>query len=131
MLVSRGGDPLPHSKYRRSPLWYALWWGDVDADRAMLARKDVGNPRILNGKSPPDFEGKDTPFLAACGVDANAPLLCYMVGHGANLNDMQSGVPGLVIAAAEVAPSCVRALLECGADPNLSDHNGRTPLNAA
>jgi len=69
-----------------------------------------------------------------CGGDPNARSLGWtevQAAEGAPAQSVQLWEPALLLAAAEGHVAVLRVLLEAGADPNLPDLAGRTPLGVA
>lgn len=96
--------------------------GNLDLVASLLKK----NPALLNAH---DNMG-DTPLKRSIGgLFPNLALIRFLLDQGAEVN--QSGFWGTALhtAAAKGNKPVVAVLLDHGADPNLRDHYGRTPLD--
>jgi len=146
---SRGGNSGRFGEEQKNtgctPLYRAVEAGDMEVIRALLAKG--ANPNI----NAMGF----TPFLVAAGVAPgagdggmpNTALLDLLIQHGADVNTQvtgtrtysmrisyqppadKEGVSALHGAAQSGRTDLVRYLLEKGANPNLTDANGKKPMD--
>ena len=145
---SRGGNSGRFGEEQKNtgctPLYRAAEAGDMEVIRALLAK----------GANPNVNDMGFTPFLIAAGVAPgsggggapNTALLDLMIQHGAEVNTQvtgtrtysmrisyqtpadKEGISALHGAVQAGRTELVRYLLEKGANPNLSDANGRKPI---
>jgi ankyrin repeat protein len=85
-----------------------------------------------------------TPLMVVV-VRGDLPTVKYLISHGADVNAQYDGagtylcgnaaqqypMTALMLAAERSNPEIVRALLEAGAEPNVSTMGRRTPLSEA
>jgi ankyrin repeat protein len=102
----------------------ALFASDLDKLSALL---DKGFD--VNQRSP---RSSDTPFIAAARLGTDA-FVRKMIEHGADLKvrDSSNGQTALHVVCLEGKAKRVRLLLEAGANPNVKDDFGQSPLSVA
>ena len=138
-----------------APLAVAVARGDVAAIRRALATIHPDTPgsdgstlliaaiadgnlagaqALLDGGADPNRAGKggETPVHAAAFAE-DARLLDAVLAHGgdADIRNATTGETPLARAILGLGRANVRRLLAAGADPNLADRNGNTPLHVA
>ncbi|XP_043713158.1 signal recognition particle 43 kDa protein, chloroplastic [Telopea speciosissima] len=115
-----------------TPWWIAAKKADESALRQLLA----ANSEIEELSDGRDIDAVDSDgrtallFVAGLGSEGCVRLLAQA---GANLNHRENsgGLTALHMAAGYVKPGVAQALLELGADPEVEDERGRTPLDLA
>jgi ankyrin repeat protein len=123
-LLEQGADPSISDRQGDTPLHEACEEGNVHVIRAILDRR----PDLINMPG----QGRFTPILLALRrnrIDAAMLLL----ERGADLNaPAPHGQPPLWYAASMPRrPDLMDAILRAGANPNIQDYEGNTPLHVA
>ncbi|KAJ4962140.1 hypothetical protein NE237_022079 [Protea cynaroides] len=115
-----------------TPWWTATKKTDESALRQLLAANSEFEE--LNGGR--DIDAVDeygrTALLFVAGLGSEG-CVRLLAGAGASLDhrDNSGGLTALHMAAGYVKPGVARALVELGADPEVEDDRGRTPLDLA
>lgn len=159
LLLERGADVNRATDNGRTALMLAAGWGDLATIRAILARNPRIDARTDDGWTALMFAAArgrpevvvelvraganvrertrdgQTPLMRAAGsgdIEKVAPLLATAARDDINLVD-HDGRSALRLAAEATQPGAqvVAALLEAGADANLADAEGVTPLMQA
>ncbi len=121
LLIGSGADVnhkdnMGHLNDRTTPLTAAARAGSVEAMKLLLAS---------GARDYPDYELGEA---AASGV---APAVAFLLSRGANPNEWRSAFnhnTALLNAVEADAPDCLRLLVNAGADVNVPNEEGRTPL---
>ncbi|KAB1207624.1 Signal recognition particle 43 kDa protein, chloroplastic [Morella rubra] len=109
-----------------SPWWTAAKKADDSALQQLIAAE--GDMRDVDAVDP---DGRTAlVFVSGLGSETCVKLLAEA---GANLDhcDNSGGLTALHMAAGYVKPGVVKLLLDLGADPEVEDEKGRTPLDLA
>ncbi|KAK7258099.1 hypothetical protein RIF29_32549 [Crotalaria pallida] len=108
-----------------SPWWTAAKKADQAAFQRIL---DAGDDRDVDAVDP---DGR-TALLFVSGLGSE-PCVRLLAGAGANLDhrDNSGGLTALHMAAGYVKPDIAKLLIDLGADPEIEDDRGRTPLDLA
>lgn len=133
-LLEEGADPHRWDWWGRTPLYVA-----VDMNSFHLGRGGFNPAGPAFGRKP-QTDAKTTPvelirMLLDAGVDPNAQLSLRRPGRngGGRFVDISLtvGTTPLYLAAINYDNEVIKMLLEAGADPNLPDVRGNTPLLGA
>ena len=110
-------------------LFWAARFGRVDSLRELLQRgtASTGPTGPTRCSTDPAY-GHAALTAAASSDQAEATAVLLDAGAGVNLVAQESGLTPLAAAVIEGATACVRHLLAKGADPELPDTDGFTPL---
>ncbi|XP_042513370.1 signal recognition particle 43 kDa protein, chloroplastic [Macadamia integrifolia] len=116
-----------------TPWWTAAKKADESALRQLIASNSELKEEVSDGR---DIDAVDEAgrtallFVAGLGSESCVRLLAQA---GANLDHRENsgGLTALHMAAGYVKPGVAQALLELGADPEVEDEKGRTPLDLA
>jgi signal recognition particle protein len=108
-----------------TPWWTAAKKADEPALQRLLAADDLRDVDAV------DAEGR-TALLFVSGLGSE-PCVKLLAEAGSELDhrDNSGGLTALHLAAGYVKPGVVKVLLELGADPEVVDEKGRTPLDLA
>ncbi len=126
LLVASGADINAKSGgFNLTPLQQAAWSGDLEAVKALLSHKPDVN--VVEGQSP----GRSALNYAVNFYEnhpaiTNMEIVDLLLANGANVNPDYS-----VLFDTENRPDLMEYLLEKGANPNVQDGNGDTPLHRA
>lgn len=122
-IVQQGIDPNATGEQGINPLQFALLSGSVEGVRAL----------ILAGANPnrPGLGGATTVHTASMIDDPQYLQLLLEYGADANARHGKTGAVPLAVAAGPRTDAQFRMLLQAGADPDLADAAGNTPLHAA
>ena len=94
-------------------------FGTIDEMKALVGK----NKDTINAKNAMGF----TPLILAC-YRGNTPVAEYLSKSVNNLNYNSSNGTALASVAVKGDTALAKVLLEAGANPNLADPNGVTPL---
>jgi len=141
-LLKAGADPNTKNPEGETPLMAAARSGSVEAARRLLdAGADVNAKEDWGGQSAlmwaaAQSQAEMVKFLASRGADLNARGVIRQwerkVISEPRPKDMnKGGFTALLYAAREGCVECARHLIAAGADPDLADPDGVTPLNMA
>lgn len=92
-------------------------------DAATIERLYTLNHDTINAKNQQGY----TPVILACYYN-NTVVLQALISHEVALNEKPDSPTALQAAAYKGFVECVKLLLDYGADPNIADANGTTPL---
>ncbi|OVA16021.1 Chromo domain/shadow [Macleaya cordata] len=119
------------------------WWTAArNADEAALQKliqpeeddQEEEGGTIIDGGRDVDAVDEDgrTALLFVAGL-GSVPCVRLLASAGANINhrDIRGGLSALHMAAGYVRPDVAKLLIELGADPEVEDERGRTPLDLA
>ncbi|KAF6172546.1 hypothetical protein GIB67_007059 [Kingdonia uniflora] len=107
-----------------SPWWTAAKKADEGALKKILEEDLMGSRDI----DAVDEDGRTALlFVAGLGSEQCVQILAQ-AGANVNHRDNSGGLTALHMAAGYVRPGVVKMLLELGADPDIDDERGRTPL---
>lgn len=123
-LIDAGGNPMAHKANGATPLHDAIWNNKVDFIKALLpVYKDVNyNPySITNG------------FAISMAISRNCPeIVQAFVDAGMFINHPMFGDWSMLIQAVrQDRPRIVEILLRAGADKNVTDKEGKRPIDYA
>ncbi|KAI5621382.1 ankyrin repeat domain-containing protein 50 [Silurus asotus] len=125
LLIEKGGVPLESKDAEgRTALHVAAWKGDLDGIELLLRHGADPNALDLEGRPP-------LHSVAWRGHIGAGRLLLRSRGINVDLACKKQGATALSIAAQEGHTEIVAMLLENGAEPNLVDHYGRSPVKVA
>jgi uncharacterized protein len=122
MLLRRGARPDVSGRDGYTPLGLAALRGYLESARALLAAGADVNLKSANGNTP----------LHDAVLTNRLELVNLLLAHRADLtrrND--AGLPALAMAAMGGHTDIIAALLYRGANPNITDRQGHTPLHWA
>ncbi len=122
MLLRRGARPDVSGRDGYTPLGLAALRGYLESARALLAAGADVNLRSAHGNTP----------LHDAVATNRLELVNLLLAHRADLtrrND--AGLPALAMAAMGGHTDVIAALLYRGANPNITDRQGQTPLQWA
>ena len=122
-LVRGGADANAHGDQGVTPLQFALMSQNLDGMRALL---DAGAD-----PNRPGLGGSTAMHLAAIADDPRYLRLLLEHGGDANARHGQTQATPLAGATGPRTDAQLRMLLDAGADPNLADRTGNTPLHQA
>ncbi len=109
-----------HMNAPTNALWDAVISVSLDDVKTAITSGEDINQRDSNGW---------TPLMQAVNNDSE-DIVKYLCGNGANLNvqSLYNEDTAVSLAAQYGKPSCIKILIESGADINLPDYTGWTPL---
>ena len=124
-LLARGADVnFPHPFGGSSPLYVACECGHTEAAKLLLS----AGARVDQAR-----DDGATPLYKACQDPENGEVAELLIASGAQVNqavEEDGGMTPLWVACHQGAPAAVTALLDAGADPNVTVQ-GWTPLEMA
>ena len=121
LLLDLGAKIDAQDKLGKTALDWAAFNGSVNLVRLLISRG--AKPNVGQGT-------KRTSPIAECARNGNIEVLGLLLKAGADLDAMRYGSHGLGTASIFGKDKFVKLLLEAGADPNLADEGGTTPLIA-
>lgn len=125
LIIEKGGVPLESRDAEgRTALHVAAWQGDLGGIELLL--KHGADPNALDSEGRPPLHS-----VAWRGHMGTGRLLVRARGINVDLACKKQGATALSIAAQEGHTEIVAILLENGADPDLVDHYGRSPVKVA
>lgn len=125
--TASNGDEVPKNaatldRFRRGPLWWAAYDGDISSAEALLRSGADVQQSDIDGETP----------LHAAVRGGYADMVALLLKHGAVVRARQAdGLEPLSLAVLLRRFHLVRPLLERGADPDAADNFGRRPLHDA
>lgn len=122
-LVRQGANPNAHGDKDVTPLQFAL-----------LSQNEAGMRALINQGADPNLHGigGDTAIhLAAITDDSKYLKLLLELGGNPNARNAETQAVPLAGAAGPRTDAQFRMLLDAGADVNLTDRTGNTPLHIA
>lgn len=122
-LVRQGADPNASGDRGVNPLQFAMLEQSLDGMRALL---DAGAD-----PNRPGLGGSTAVHMAAIADDPKYLRLLLEHGGDPNARHGETGAGPLAGATGPRTDAQLRMLLDAGADPNLADRTGNTPLHAA
>jgi len=151
LLLDRGAKPNIQDSLGRSPLWWAASAGDVNSVRLLLAHGANIEAKDYNGDTPlieaaylghnmvvrillengANIEANHGKALILASQNAQTPLVRFLLAHGADIEAGTGGYTALMAAAERGNALTVKCLLEHGANANIKDDSGDTPLDLA
>ncbi|KAK2850280.1 hypothetical protein Q7C36_009063 [Tachysurus vachellii] len=125
LLIEKGGVPLESRDAEgRTALHVAAWQGDLDGIELLLRHGADPNAQDSEGRPP-------LHSVAWRGNMSAGRLLLRARGINVNLACKKQGATALSISAQEGHTEIVAMLLENGAEPDLVDYYGRSPVKVA
>ncbi|KAL5706262.1 hypothetical protein ACHQM5_024458 [Ranunculus cassubicifolius] len=114
-----------------SPWWDAAKKADENALKTLISSEQEVDRIGGRDIDAVDEDGR-TALLFVAGLGSE-PCVRLLASAGADVNhkEIRGGLTALHMAAGYVRPGVVKALLECGADPEVEDDKRRTPLALA
>ncbi|KAF9589231.1 hypothetical protein IFM89_020669 [Coptis chinensis] len=109
----------------------------------VISRRDLHNPKFIamvstdcNFLDPnyDEYSIHTTRSLLCCRtavIENSLPPVKLLIEASADLNVGTCGVVPIVVAATQVETEMIKCLLKAGADPNVYNHEGFTPLKIA
>ncbi len=144
-LLEGGADPNARDRFGKTPLEWATYNGFprvAELLRAHGARVGVGHPLPKPNQRALDIELREAldslhPSLAKArallerGADSNGVVGSYEKGKAPDLRSVTTPLAQATDATGRESREVTRLLLQRGADPNIADEVGRTPLMSA
>lgn len=125
ILLKYGADPTFLESYQPSPLHFACSQGQLDILKLMV---DYCGQGVLETR---DREGGNTLHSSSASINCEE-IIPYLVSNGINVNDRDiNGDTPLANAVQLGSVSAVEQLLLHGADPLITDRQGRNALHLA
>lgn len=125
LLIEKGGVPLESRDAEgRTALHVAAWQGDLHGIELLL--RHGADPNALDSEGRPPLHS-----VAWRGNLGAGRLLLRARGLNVDLTCKKQGATALSIATQEGHTEIVAMLLENGAEPDLVDHYGRSPVKVA
>ncbi|DAZ92449.1 TPA: hypothetical protein N0F65_000233 [Lagenidium giganteum] len=124
-LLEHGADPDAVDFFGRSPLHFALSFGTNG--HVEIVNQLTMYEANVNAK---DYDG-DAPLHASCDRDERLACTAALLHHGAAIASNALGNHPSHIAACHGAVQTLKLLVEYGADMNLKNYEGKTPLGMA
>ncbi|KAK3689160.1 ankyrin repeat-containing domain protein [Podospora appendiculata] len=127
MLILAGADAGPRSASEMTPFSLAIH----DGASARVIRLMCDNGADVNAKDPSSEHGT-TPLQRAILTDSPDDVLLALVASGAEIDKRDAtGYTALMDAVHRQRVETARKLLDYGADPNIDESNGWSPLQFA
>ena len=126
VLHRHGSSVDPRNNYQSTPLQYVAYEDDLERIQVLLDCGADVNPVDEFGSTPLDF--------ASQGGFADPRVVQLLLDHGADPNVLAEGRDGLTTlhrASKRGKAEMVRLLVEHGANVEMKDKKGRTPLDVA
>jgi WD40 repeat protein len=107
-------------------LWWAVRFNHPNMVGILLAKEADVNAKRGNG---------ETPLMSSVKFRVSLEIVRLLLNHGAKVNAQNDAGWTALIYAVQEQPNnetgAIRELLSHGADPNMADRDGRTPLSIA
>jgi ankyrin repeat protein len=123
LLVATGADVNARFASGATPLHDAALKGRNEVVRLLLAKGALADGRDSRGATP----------LNDAALSGQAETVRILLAHGAEIDarETETGNTALYVAASFGRAGVVAALLDAGADPNVCNKDGVSPLRAA
>lgn len=124
-LITAGADVNSVDKQGRTSLIAASYMGHYEIVEILLENGAEVNHLDIDGRSA-------LCVAALCGSSGYSRVISILLDYHANADQQDNdGMSSLLVSAFEGNAEVCELLLENGADPDLADNMGRTPLWAA